>query len=76
MLKNVLPIGVKSIGLATVLASVGGFALFNTANFGKASSQHNNFLSQQPQLCRIIDPPESTKLPEIRHQPYREVRRF
>ncbi len=76
MLKNVLPLGVKSIGVATVLASVGGFALFNTGNFGKANSQHNNFLSQQPQLCRIIDPPESTKVPEIRHEPYRESEGF
>lgn len=76
LFKNVLPLGVKSIGVATVLASVGGFALFNTGNFGKANSQHNNFLSQQPQLCRVVDPPESTKLPELRHQPYRETEGF
>ncbi|MEM6753830.1 MAG: FHA domain-containing serine/threonine-protein kinase, partial [Cyanobacteria bacterium P01_C01_bin.38] len=76
LLKNVLPLGVKSIGVATVLASVGGFALFNTGNFGKANSQHNNFLSQQPQLCRVVDPPESTKRPELRHQPYRETEGF
>ncbi|MEB3214840.1 MAG: FHA domain-containing serine/threonine-protein kinase [Nostocales cyanobacterium 94392] len=75
-LKNVLPIGVQTIGVAAVLAAVGGFALVNTGQLGKANSQHNNLLSQQPQLCRIVAPTESTKLPELRHQPYREVEGF
>ncbi|MBE9216334.1 protein kinase [Plectonema cf. radiosum LEGE 06105] len=74
--KNVLPIGVQTIGVATVLAAVGGFALINTGQLGKANSQHNNLLSQQPQLCRIVAPTELTKLPELRHQPYREVEGF
>ncbi len=76
MLKNVLPIGVQSIGVAAVLAAVGGFALVNTGKLGKANSQHTNLLSQQPQLCRVVAPTELTKLPELRHQPYREVEGF
>ncbi len=75
MFKNVVPIGVKSIGIATVLASVGGF-LVNAGNLGKASSQHNYLLSQQPQLCRTVSPTQSTQLSELRHQPYRESEGF
>ncbi|MEO1377583.1 MAG: FHA domain-containing serine/threonine-protein kinase [Cyanobacteria bacterium J06635_10] len=75
MFKNVLPIGVKSIGVATAVATVGGFALLNTSNFGKTSSPHNNLLSQLPEQCRIVDP-ELTKLPQLRHQPYREAEGF
>ncbi|MGF1675285.1 MAG: serine/threonine protein kinase, partial [Rivularia sp. (in: cyanobacteria)] len=41
-----------------------------------ANSQHSNLLSQQPQLCRVVAPTELTKLPELRHQPYREVEGF
>jgi serine/threonine-protein kinase len=76
MLKNVLPIGVQSIGVATVLATIGGFALFNTGLVGKTNSQHNNLLSQKPQLCRIVAPTELANLPELRHQPYREAEGF
>ncbi len=75
MLQNVLPIGVQSIGVAIVLAAVGAFALINTGNLGKTNSQHNNLLSQLPEQCRIVDP-SLTKLPELRHQPYREAEGF
>ncbi len=76
MLKNVPLIGVQSIGVAAVIASVGGFALVNAGNLGKTNSQHNNLLSQQPQLCRVVSPTELSRLPELRHQPYREAEGF
>ncbi|AFY55202.1 serine/threonine protein kinase [Rivularia sp. PCC 7116] len=75
ILKNVLPLGVKSIGIATVLASVGGFALVNAGNLGKTNSQHNNLLSQLPEQCRIVRS-DLNKLPKLRHQPHRDAKTF
>ncbi|MEM6403400.1 MAG: FHA domain-containing serine/threonine-protein kinase [Cyanobacteria bacterium P01_D01_bin.116] len=75
MLKNVLPIGVKSIGVATVLASLGGFALVNAGNLGKTNSQHSNLLSQLPGKCWIVKK-DLNKLPRLRHLPHRDAQAF
>lgn len=75
ILKNILPLGVKSIGVATVLASVGGFALVNAGNLGKTNSQHNNLLSQLPEQCRIVRS-DLNKLPKLRHQPHKKAKTF
>ncbi|MCJ8279880.1 MAG: FHA domain-containing serine/threonine-protein kinase, partial [Rivularia sp. ALOHA_DT_140] len=75
MLKNVIPIGVKSIGVATVLASVGGFALVNAGNLGKTNSQHSNLLSQLPGKCRMVRS-DLNRLPQLRHHPHRDARAF
>ena len=79
ILKNVPLFGVQSIGLAAVVATVGGFTLFSTGNFGKTNSQNNYFrsqLSQLPKQCRIVSPTALTRLPKLRHQPYREAEGF
>ncbi|MBV6622144.1 MAG: protein kinase [Rivularia sp. (in: Bacteria)] len=75
MLKNVLPLGVKSIGVATVLASVGGFALVNAGNLGKTNSRHNNLLSQLPEQCRIVRS-DLNQLPKLRHHPHPDAKTF
>ena len=75
MFKNVIPLGVKSIGVATVLASVGGFALVNAGNLGKTNSQHNNLLSQIPGKCWIVKK-DLNKSPQLRDLPHRDAQAF
>ncbi|NMG06874.1 FHA domain-containing serine/threonine-protein kinase [Brasilonema sp. UFV-L1] len=60
------------MSVAACISAVGGFTFLNPNNIGGSQAQQN-FISQQPQLCRIVSPPGGRFLAGLRPEPQTEV---
>lgn len=59
-------------GAAAFVSAIGGFTFLNLDNTGGSHAQQN-FISQQPQLCRVISPPGGRFSAKLRPEPQTEV---
>ena len=69
------PIKVPKLLGASVVAcvsAIGGFTFLNPNHTGGSHAQQN-FISQQPQLCRVISPPGGRFSAKLRPEPQTEV---
>ncbi|MGH7997938.1 MAG: protein kinase domain-containing protein [Brasilonema sp.] len=60
------------MSVAACVSAVGGFTFLNPNNIGGSHAQQN-FISQQPQLCRVISPPGGRFVAKLRPEPQTEV---
>jgi eukaryotic-like serine/threonine-protein kinase len=61
-------------GAAAFVSAIGGFTFLNPDNTGGSHAQQNfNFISQQPQMCRVISPPGGRFSAKLRPEPQTEV---
>ncbi|WP_460204982.1 protein kinase domain-containing protein [Scytonema sp. NUACC21] len=66
---------ILGVGFAACASLVGGLVFFNADNTGgsHASNAQQSWLSEQPQLCRIISPPGGRFVAKLRPEPGTEV---
>lgn len=64
----------KLLGMSVVacVSAIGGFSFLNPNHTGGSRAQQN-FISQQPQLCRVISPPGGRFSAKLRPEPQTEV---
>lgn len=64
----------KLLGMSVVacVSAIGGFSFMNLNHTGGSHAQQN-FISQQPQLCRVISPPGGRFSAKLRPEPQTEV---
>jgi eukaryotic-like serine/threonine-protein kinase len=64
----------KLLGMSVVacVSAIGGFSFLNPNHTGGSHAQQN-FISQQPQLCRVISPPGGRFSATLRPEPQTEV---
>lgn len=64
----------KLLGVSVVacVSAIGGFTFLNPNHMG-GSHAEQNFISQQPQLCRVISPPGGRFSAKLRPEPQTEV---
>ncbi|MEI2582157.1 FHA domain-containing serine/threonine-protein kinase [Scytonema sp. PRP1] len=64
----------KLLGMSVVacVSAIGGFSFLNPNHTGGSHAQQN-FISQQPQLCRVISPPGGRFSTKLRPEPQTEV---
>ncbi|ARV62442.1 serine/threonine protein kinase [Nostocales cyanobacterium HT-58-2] len=60
------------VSVAACVSAVSAFTFLNPNNTGGSQAQQN-FISQQPQLCRVISPPGGRFMANLRPQPQTEV---
>ncbi|MBW4636401.1 MAG: protein kinase [Iphinoe sp. HA4291-MV1] len=60
------------MSVAACISAVGGFTFLNPNNMSGSHAQQN-FISQLPQLCRVVSPPGGRFLAKLRPEPQTEV---
>ncbi|MBW4624995.1 MAG: protein kinase [Brasilonema octagenarum HA4186-MV1] len=60
------------MSVAACISAVGGFSFLNSNNMIGTHAQQN-FISQQPQLCRVVSPPGGRFVAKLRPEPQTEV---
>lgn len=60
------------MSVAACISAVGGFSFLNPNNLIGSHTQQN-FISQQPQLCRVVSPPGGRFVAKLRPEPQTEV---
>ncbi|MBF2008212.1 MAG: protein kinase [Chlorogloeopsis fritschii C42_A2020_084] len=60
------------VGTAVAVSAIAGIFLLNTGNLNKSKSQQN-FILQQPQLCRVVSPSGGKLLAKLRSEPQTEI---
>ncbi|NJM71005.1 MAG: protein kinase [Scytonema sp. RU_4_4] len=60
------------MSVAACVSAVGGFTFLNPNNIGGSHAQQN-FISQQPQLCRVVSPPGGRFVAKLRPEPQTEI---
>ncbi|MDF5717349.1 MAG: protein kinase [Rhizonema sp. NSF051] len=60
------------VGVAAFVSVLGGLIFLKTGNLGRNDSRQN-FISQQPQLCRVVSPTGGKYLAKLRPEPQTEV---
>ncbi|KAB8330958.1 protein kinase [Scytonema tolypothrichoides VB-61278] len=60
------------MSVAACISAVGGFSFLNPNNMIGSHTQQN-FISQQPQLCRVVSPPGGRFVAKLRPAPQTEV---
>jgi eukaryotic-like serine/threonine-protein kinase len=63
---------ILGMSMAAVISTVGGLVCLQTGSAGKNYSEQN-FISQQPKLCRVIIPAGSNYVAKLRPEPQTEV---
>jgi serine/threonine-protein kinase len=60
------------MGIAAFVTAISSLVFFNTGNTSGSNAQQN-FISQEPKLCRVVSPPGGRYLAKLRPQPHTEV---
>ncbi|MBW4592016.1 MAG: protein kinase [Brasilonema angustatum HA4187-MV1] len=60
------------MSVAACISAVGGFSFLNPNNMIGSHAQQN-FISQQPQLCRVVSPPGGRFVAKLRPEPQTEI---
>jgi serine/threonine-protein kinase len=61
------------MGIAAAVSVVGGFVCLQTGNSAGKAYSEQNFIAQQPQLCRVISPTGGNFLAKLRPEPQTEI---
>jgi eukaryotic-like serine/threonine-protein kinase len=61
------------IGIAAVVSMVGAVVSLQTGNSAGKTYSEQNFIAQQPQLCRVISPTGGNFLAKLRPEPQTEI---
>jgi serine/threonine-protein kinase len=59
-------------GTAAFMSAIAGVIVLNTVNLSRGNSQQN-FISQEPQMCRLVSPSGGKLLAKLRPEPQTEV---
>ncbi|BAZ38901.1 serine/threonine protein kinase [Calothrix sp. NIES-4101] len=64
---------VMGMGMAAIISMVGGVICLQTGTVGKTSYSEQNFIAQQPKLCRVISPTGGNFMAKLRPEPQTEI---
>ncbi len=59
-------------GTAVFMSAIAGVIVLNTVNLSRGNSQQN-FISQEPQMCRLVSPSGGKLLANLRPEPQTEI---